>query len=285
METAREQMCGATPSGLAFLRQYYQQHPVDLDDDNFATLHEWFLRELSTVDSLAGLLNDVERTSYRNLCSRCHKRYLAIKEMLANKKLLAGLRKAESSAAANLADYSRNASPSLTTTQLTSFRSWRDSNTNFQSSNLSALLDLRNCENAVMVGSGAFPGTLLWLRGKFPRVHYVGLDIDADCVKMATELVAAMGFDNVRFEQFDGQQYDFTGIDFVYVANHVVPKKAVLQQIARSPSVHQVVVREPTPVGELLSEAVRPDLPPTFVPDASNPASGLMSYDLLLRRV
>ena len=80
------------------------------------------------------------------------------------------------------------------------------------------------------------------------------------------------------------QQFFVAGAQ-IFLKTDVVPKKAVLQQIARSPSVHQVVVREPTPVGELLSEVVRPDLPPTFVPDASNPASGLMSYDLLLRRV
>ena len=43
--------------------------------------------------------------------------------------------------------------------------------------------------------------------------------------------------------------------------------------------------REPSPVGELLAEAVRPDLPSVFVAGASTTASGLMSYDLLLRRV
>jgi putative DNA primase/helicase len=56
---------------------------------------------------------------------------------------------------------------------------------------------------------------------------------------------AALGFDNVGFKLVDGRQYDFGGMDFVYVANYVVPKRAVLEQIARSRSVRQVVVREP----------------------------------------
>jgi hypothetical protein len=127
---------------------------------------------------------------------------------------------------------------------------------------------------------------LLWLRDNFPLLHYVGLDIDPDCVKMATELVSALGIDNIRFELIDGREYDFAGFDFAYVANHVVPKRAVLEQIARSTSVRQVVVREPTPVGALLAEAVRADLPPVFVADSAGAPSGIvgMSYDLLLRR-
>jgi hypothetical protein len=115
--------------------------------------------------------------------------------------------------------------------------------------------------------------------------RYVGLDIDLGCVKMAAELVAALGIVNVHFELIDGRQYDFGGFDFVYVANHVVPKRAVFEQIARSTSVRRVVVREPTRIGELLAEAVRSNLPPVFVADAAGAESGLMSYDLLLRRV
>jgi len=274
-----------TQSGLAFLRQYQRGHPLDLDDDSFLKLHEWFLRELSTIDSLADHLNDAERMSYGDLCSRCHKRYLAIKEVQANKNLLAVARNAGTSTEENLSRYGRNASPPLVTTQLAAFRSWRNSNPSYQSSSLRTLLDFRNCENVVMVGSGAFPATLLWLRENFSGLHYVGLDIDPGCVKMASELVAVLSIDNVDFELIDGRQYDFGGFDFVYVANHVVPKRAVLEKIARSTSVRQVVVREPTPIGELLAETVRPDLPPVFVADTAGGAGGILSYDLLLRRV
>jgi predicted O-methyltransferase YrrM len=253
------------PSGLASLREYHRERPLDLDDDRFVRLHEWFLRELSTIDALADHVNDAERPSYQDLCSRCHKRYLAIKEAQANENLLATAGKAATTTGENLSGRDRNAYDRV-----------RD---------LRTLVDFRNCENVVMVGSGAFPSTLLWLRDNFPIMRYVGLDIDPSCVKMATELVTALGIDNVRFDVIDGRQYDFGGIDFVYVANHVVPKRAVLEQIARSTSVGQVVVREPTSVGELLTEAVRDDLPPVFVADAAGAASGqFLSYDLLLRR-
>jgi hypothetical protein len=252
-------------SDFAFLRQYHQESPLDLDDDRFVRLHEWLLRELSTIDTLAKLTPD-ERAIYQHLCSRCQKRYLAIKEALANKNMLAVASNAGSPTGENLGGFGRKVYDRV-----------RD---------LRKFVDFHNCENIAMVGSGAFPATLLWLRDNFPMQRYIGLDIDPDCVKMATELMTALGIDNVHFELVDGRQYDFDGTDFVYVANHVVPKKAVLEQIARSRSVRHVVVREPAPVGELLAEAVRPDLPPVFVVDGAGTAGGIsMSYDLLLCRV
>jgi hypothetical protein len=247
-----------------FLREYYEHRPLDLDNDQFVEVHERFLRELPKI-TLADY-NEILHTSYRELCSQCHKRYVAIKEVQSNKNLLAIARNAETPTGEKLSGFGRMAYDRV-----------RD---------LRTLVDFRNCKNVVMVGSGAFPSTLLWLRDHFPMIHYVGLDIDPTCVKMATELVEALGFDNVHFNAIDGRQYDFGGIDFVYVGNYVVPKRAVLEQIARSPSVRQVVVREPTPAGgELLAEAVKPDLPPVFVADAAGVVGGIVSYDLLLRRV
>jgi hypothetical protein len=275
----------AAHSGLAFLHQYHQQHPLDSDDDRFVRLHEWFLSELSTIDRLEDHLNDANRASYAAICSQCHKRYLAIKEAQENKNLLAIARNAGASTGENLSGFGRSAFPPVTTTQLAAFRSERGSNPASQASNLRTLLDFRNCTNVVMVGSGAFPATLLWLRDNFPTLRYLGLDIDPGCVTMASELVTALGIDNVHFKLIDGRRYDFSGVDFVFVGNYVVPKRAVLEQIARSASVRQVVVREPIRGGELLAESVRPHLPPGFVVDAAGAASGLMQYDLHLRRV
>jgi hypothetical protein len=248
----------------AFLQEYYEQRPLDLDNDRFVEVHERFLRELPRI-TLADF-NQIQHTSYRELCFRCHQRYVAIKEAQSNKSLLAIARNAETPTGEKLSGFGRMAYDRV-----------RD---------LRTLVDFRNCESVVMVGSGSFPSTLLWLRDHFPTIHYVGLDIDPTCVKMATELVEALGFDNVDFKTIDGRRYDFGGVDFVYVGNYVVPKRAVLEQIARSPSVRQVVVREPTPVGgELLAEAVKPNLPPFFVADTAGAVGGIVSYDLQLRRV
>jgi hypothetical protein len=270
-------VASAAQSDLAFLHQYHQEHPLDLDDDRFVPLHEEFLRKLSTIDTLSDRLNATERANYGDICSRCHKRYLAIKEARANKKLLAIARNGGMSTGGNLGGLGRSAYP------LTAGSSAINP-TSEPSSSLRTLLDFRGCKNVVMVGSGAFPATLLWLRDNFPTLHYVGLDIDPGCVTMATELVTALGIDNVHFEPIDGRQYNYGSADFVYVANYVVPKRAVLEQIARSTSVRQVVVREPTRGGELLAEAVKFDLPSVFVADAAGAEAGIMMYDILLRR-
>ena len=89
-------VASAAQSGLAFLRQYHQEYPLDLDDDQFMRLHERFLRELSKIDTIRGHLNDTDCATYGTTCSRCHKRYLAIKEAQANKNLLAAVRKRRS---------------------------------------------------------------------------------------------------------------------------------------------------------------------------------------------
>ena len=187
----------AAQSILSFLRQYQQENPSDLDDDRFVRLHEWLLRELSTIDTLANHLNAAERANYRAICSRCHKRYLAIKEAQANTNLLAIASHAGTLTSENLSGRDRNAYDRV-----------RD---------LRKLVDFRNCRNVAMVGSGAFPSTLLWLRDNFPTLRYVGLDVDSRCVNMATALVAALDIDNVHFELIDGRQYDFGSFDFVYV--------------------------------------------------------------------
>src|SRR5690242_5893843 len=127
-----ELMTNTAPFGLTFLREYHQERPLDLEDDRFVMLHERLLRELSKIDSLADHLNDAERANYRSLCSRCHKRYLAIKEVQANKNLLASASNAGSSKGENLGSHGRNASPLLVTTQLETFRRWRNSNSGSQ---------------------------------------------------------------------------------------------------------------------------------------------------------
>jgi trans-aconitate methyltransferase len=153
-------------------------------------------------------------------------------------------------------------------------------------SDLTDLIDMRTCHNVVMVGCGAFPATLFWLHDHYHEARYTGLDIDARCVDMANTLAEVMGLNDIDFKLANGSDYEYDGVDFVFVANQVVAKKAVLEQVSRSDSVGQVVVREPTRKGELLAEAVRYNLPREFVvmnEGAEN--SVFLSYDLFLRRV
>jgi hypothetical protein len=263
--TARSSSNGASHmrSRGGFLAHYRREQLRALDDDHFARIHDSFLRELSIMGEDG--LDEAERSFHAAFFSLSQKRYLAIKERRATERLLSLGRGADLPVEAVLDGFDRSA-----------YERVRD---------LKVLVDFRTCRTVVMVGSGAFPATLLWLRDHFPELCYCGLDIDPECVAMANKLATSIGADNMRFILADGTAYGFDGADFVYIANHVVPKRGVLEQIARNPSVRQVVVREPTRHGELLAETVRYNLPDAFIIAAAGEESGqFLSYDLALRR-
>jgi hypothetical protein len=235
-------------------------------EERFIDAHEAFLRELAGIDD--DLLDRLDGclAAYADFFSLCQRRYLAIKEKEANAMMMTRLDGIAGTAAARMVDgFGRD-----------SYERVRD---------LKDMVDFSACRHVVMVGSGAFPATLFWLHDHFPTLRYAGLDVDAGCVAMATKLANTMGIDSMRFEVVDGTCFDFSSADFVYVANHVTPKKGVLEQVGRSGSNAQVVVREPTRRGKLVAEAVCDELPSVFTVQGSGSESrAFLSYDLLLRR-
>ena len=247
-------------SGGHFL-DHYRTKRSTVSGENFAATLESFVRELARRrDDPTEGLDSAERSHFPAFFSQCQRRYLAIKE------------KQESEAMMTV--------DGATVSAIVDKGFGRDA--------YNRVADLIGMvptyRNLVMVGCGAFPATLFWLCDHFPRAHYTGLDIDARCVGTATKLTEAMGI-AMDFKVIDGRDYDFADADFVYVANQVAPKKAVLEQVGRS-GVTRVVVREPTRKGELLAEAVRYDLPEEFVVEGEGVESPIfLSYDLLLRRV
>jgi hypothetical protein len=171
-------------------------------DEQFVSTHESFVRETAgREDDPTEGLNTNERASYAIFFSRCQRRYLAVKEKEANESMMALVNGAITvSAAKNISKgFGRSA-----------YERVRD---------LKNIVDFRACHSLVMVGSGAFPATLFWLRDHFPHMRYVGLDIDPRCVEMATLLTTAMGMNNVQFQVCNGNHFDFDGANVVYVAN------------------------------------------------------------------
>ncbi len=252
-------------SGVAFLEQHLRTLST-AGADRFLASHESFVRELASCspDPTDGLSAD-QRAAYIAFFSQCQRRYLAMKEDEASEEILAANGAATFHGESMSNRFGRNA-----------YERVRD---------LREMVQLRNGQTVVMVGCGAFPATLLWLRDHFPDADYTGIDLNAGCVERAARVAKVMGIANMRFEVMDGCHCDFEGVDFVYVANQVVPKKAVLQQIGRSSCVSHVVVREPTRRGELLAETVRYDLPEAFaIQDQGAESPTFLSYDLILRR-
>jgi SAM-dependent methyltransferase len=247
--------------------EVYWNHLSTVNEEAFVATYESFLRELVAERDLTHDLHPDARYVYAPFFTRCQRRYLAIKEKETYEKMMAVVDGATVSATENITKgFGRDAYERV--------------------SDLTDLTDMRTCHNVVMVGCGAFPATLFWLHDHYHKARYTGLDIDARCVDMAKTLAEAMGINDIHIKLANGSDYEYDGVDFVFVANQVVAKKAVLEQVSRSDSVGQVVVREPTRKGELLAEAVRYNLPREFVvinKGAEN--SVFLSYDLFLRRV
>lgn len=252
-------------SGVAFLERHLRTLST-AGADRFVASHESFVRELAGCrhDPTDGLNAD-QRAAYIAFFSQCQRRYLAMKEDEASEEILAANDAATIHAGSMNSRFGRDAYERV--------RDLRD------------VVQLRDGQNVVMVGCGAFPATLFWLRDHFPDADYTGIDLNLGCVERAARVAKVMDIANMRFEVMDGCHYDFEGVDFVYVANQVVPKKAVLQQISRCKRVSHVAVREPTRRGELLAEAARYDLPREFAIQYQGTESPtFLSYDLILRR-
>jgi len=251
-------------SGAYFLQQHRERLST-VSGAQFLSNHENFVRELALrQDDPTDGLDSVERDRFATFFSQCQRRYLAIMEKQASKDAIAVAMGPAVSAGQNLDGFGREAYERV--------------------SGLIGMLPAYS--RMVMVGCGAFPATLLWLRDQFSKSFHLGLDLDAQCVETARKLAEIMGFNDMSFKVMDGKDYDYDGVEFVYVANQVISKKSVLNQVSRSGSVARVVVREPTRKGELLSQAIRHDLPAEFmIEDEGVESPTFLSYDLLLRRV
>ncbi len=116
-------------------------------------------------------------------------------------------------------------------------------------------IDFSDCRAFVMVGCGPLPVTLLHVaeRAHVPRL--IGLELEPEAARSARDLCRGLGADQVEIRECDGREFDYRTADVAYVANLVQPKRAVLRRVADTirPGA-RVVVREPSPPGELFAE-------------------------------
>ena len=126
--------------------------------------------------------------------------------------------------------------------------------------------------------------TLLWMSDHFPAAEYVGIDFDDRCVATAARLAEHLMLERAQFLCMDAAEFDYSGVDFVFVANQVRPKRRVLERVAATVEhAISVVVREPTSIGRLLAEPVAEDLPPGYtVMRAGVSSAAFLSRDLFL---
>ncbi len=245
------------------LRRHRVVLEASADDDAFVAAYRALLTDVSAVGALRG--DELARTvdAHARFFRGVQQRYLAVEEAAAASALLASAGEMRPDG-----------------------RRWSA----FAEDAYRRVADLEQVEGfaafrlVVSAGSGALPSTLLWMADHHPATSYVGLDVDPRCVDVATRLAARLRLSNVTFVHMDATAYDYTGADFVFVANQVRPKRTVLERIAATIARPvQVVVREPTPIGRLFAEPFG-DLPSGYRIERVGGASrAFLSRDVFLR--
>ncbi len=106
----------------------------------------------------------------------------------------------------------------------------------------------------VMVGCGPLPATMLHVLDRTPIPLAVGLDSQPRAVQAARALLKRHA-ERVEVVRAQGAEFDFRGSDFVYVANLVEDKQAVLERIAQTaPEAVRIALRQPVGLGEVVAE-------------------------------
>jgi hypothetical protein len=252
--------------GLEELLAGYRARLSASDPGRFVALQEELLIRLATwdVDSIEGVASDT-LTNQAEFFRECQRRYLSLCEAEATGLLLDVPPRGALPIGAVLPTAFASAS----------YERVRD---------LGRLVDLSACRRGAVIGCGAFPATLLWLRDHHPLLECVGIDIDPTSVTLAGRLVERLALADFTLMRADGCAVDYADFDFIYVANQVTPKGRALERIAATADADvRVVVRNPYGLGWLLAECVRDRLPERFWVAAEGPRSpGFLSVDLAL---
>lgn len=109
----------------------------------------------------------------------------------------------------------------------------------------------------VMVGCGSLPITLLAFCNEFTDMTFIGIDNSPEAIRKAIDIKTKFDISNLNFDIIDGMNYDYNNANTIFVANTVIPKIKVLEQIAKSAqSQTRIIIRIPVLSGNLLSEDV-----------------------------
>jgi len=70
----------------------------------------------------------------------------------------------------------------------------------------------KECKNLIMVGSGIYPYSMIDLYKEYPNINQIGLDYDANCVKLSTFLLQQVNI-NIKIICINGIDYDYSMLD------------------------------------------------------------------------
>lgn len=121
------------------------------------------------------------------------------------------------------------------------------------------LLDFKNAKKIILVGSGPFPDTSLYVYENTKIPEIIGLDNNQEAVYISSQFIECLGFNNrIHIECIDGCKYNYDNADIIYIAGFVPPKHQVLEQIAKTstnPNV-QILVDSTSGMKKILFEDI-----------------------------
>jgi len=121
-----------------------------------------------------------------------------------------------------------------------------------------SILENKNPNTFVMVGSGPLPETILFLADNTDIQNIIGIDASPEAIAIAGDLIKNLGYQNrIQFISSYGEEYDYANADVVHIANSVHNKSKVLNQIAKTcKKGTEILVRVPFGLSALPYETV-----------------------------
>lgn len=116
------------------------------------------------------------------------------------------------------------------------------------------MLEKKDIETLVMIGCGPLPETILFISDNTNISKIIGIDNSNEAIAMAGDIIRAMGLcDKVELFCIDGEEFDFSGADVVFVANATNNKDDLFKQISKTAKKGtEIIVRNPTSLSNVL---------------------------------
>lgn len=142
-----------------------------------------------------------------------------------------------------------------------------------------------HCKRFVLIGCGQLPMTALHVNDRTNVPEIICIDVTSEAISAVQKLTASLGGLRLQAMKCDGQIYDFSLADVVYVANMVSPKAGVVSRIIETASEDvQIIVREPYSLGLLWAESIEMQLDSQLEVVGRGRGSRYLSRDIYLQR-
>jgi len=137
------------------------------------------------------------------------------------------------------------------------------------------LFDHSSCRRFLLIGCGPVPDSLFYLHDNTEVESIVGVDKNAEAVRMANLLVAKYKLGKrIRIEENDACEIDCRDYDIICCSAFITPRRKSLARIVSTAKPgSMVIVRDPAFMGTLLFERMLEAIPPQLELLAESPTA------------